>query len=131
MSEYPSFEALREAHVEGRDFDRVIEPRAGASVAVIAPHGGRIEPRTDAIAAALAGDTFSLYCFISHLRAAEANLHITSHRFDDPECLALVGVHSRVVAVHGWANAGEGIVIGGLDQELVDRLVAESRAFGC
>jgi len=128
--EYMSFANLARSHREGRDFHRIIKPINGARVAVIAPHGGRIEPHTDAIATTLAGNEFSLYCFISSLPSHEANLHITSHRFDDSECLSLIEHHEFVVAVHGWARKGEAIAVGGRDADLKSQLAAEARALG-
>lgn len=128
LPEYSSFAALLRHHVEGRDFTRVIEVRNGARVAVVAPHGGKIEPRTDSIAKALAGEEFSLYCFSALLPRSKANLHITSHRFDDPDCLKVVEQCKSVVAVHGWARAGEGILIGGLDTKLGAGLAAIARS---
>jgi len=130
LAEYSCFKALSDARVEGRDFERVVRPIEGARVAVLAPHGGRIEPRTDEIASTLAGEDFGLYCFISRLPTDRANLHIASHRFDDQACLELIEPHPRVVAVHGWSKPGEAVLIGGLDTELGNELVAESRAFG-
>ena len=130
IPEFPNFEALAKAHEEGRDFNRVIRPLKGSKVVVIAPHGGRIEPRTDEVASVLAGQEFSLYAFISLLPTHVANLHITSHRFDDPACLAVVAQHAHVVAVHGWARRGEAILIGGLDTDLASELAAESRILG-
>jgi phage replication-related protein YjqB (UPF0714/DUF867 family) len=128
--EYSSFAELAKSHTEGPDFRRVVKPVAGARVAIIAPHGGRIEPHTDAIATTLAGTEFSLYCFNSRLSKQDANLHVTSHRFDDPVCLALIEQHNRVVAVHGWRKEGEAVLIGGLDLELVAELAIKSRALG-
>ncbi len=128
LPEYPSFAVLLKHHIEGRDFTRVIEVRDGARVAVIAPHGGKIEPRTDGIAKALAGEDFSLYCFSALLPKSKANLHITSHRFDDPDCLKVVEQCKSVVTVHGWAKAGEGILIGGLDAKLRAGLAVVARS---
>ena len=130
IREFPNFEALAKAHVEGRDFNRIIRPVKGSKVAVISPHGGTIEPRTDDIASVLAGEDFSLYAFISHLPTRLANLHITSHRFDDPACLAVVAQHVHVIAVHGCAKQGEAILIGGLDTDLASELATEARTIG-
>ena len=127
IPEYPSFKSLADARVEGRDFIRVVKLISGAKVAVIAPHGGRIEPRTETIASTLAGNDFSLYCFISRLPKDEANLHIASQRFVDPACLELVRLHPYVVAIHGWSRPSESILIGGLDTDLGNKLAAESR----
>jgi phage replication-related protein YjqB (UPF0714/DUF867 family) len=129
-SEYSSFADLAKSHAEARDFHREVKLVEGARAAIIAPHGGRIEPHTDAIAKALAGEEFSLYSFSSRLSTANANLHITSHRFDDPDCVALIGKHEFVVAVHGWAGRGEAILIGGLDAGLASEFAAAARALG-
>lgn len=130
LPEYSSFADLAKSHAEGRDFRRVIKQVSGARIAVIAPHGGRIEPHTDTIATTLAGTEFSLYCFSSRLPTREANLHITSHRFDDLECLRLIEQHEFVVSVHGWARKGEAISVGGLDAALGAQFALEARAFG-
>lgn len=129
-TEYPNFSALTAAHVEGRDYDRCVHFLPGSPFAVIAPHGGRIEPETDTIAREIAGDSFSFYCFRSHLLKRQANLHITSHRFDDPACLNLIAKHRTVITVHGWGADGERVLIGGLDVELITRIAAGVRAAG-
>lgn len=88
----------------------------------MAPHGGRLENHTDTIAESIAGTDFSLYCFRSKLGRDGANLHITSHNFDDPECIELVGRHHSAIAVHGCAEPGELIFLGGRDQTLIGDL---------
>jgi len=60
LDEYPNFAALAAAHKEGGDYDRIVRRRDAAKVIVLAPHGGRIEPRTDSIAEAIAANDFSL-----------------------------------------------------------------------
>ena len=119
LLEYPNFAALAAAEVEGVDFDRVVRPRPGARAAVIAPHGGRIEPRTDDIALAIAGGDFSLYCFCSRRPRGGTSLHITSRNFDDPRCLDLVARHQWVVAIHGCKESGQRILLGGRDAALI------------
>jgi hypothetical protein len=70
-------------------------------VAIIAPHGGKIEPWTSAIATAIAADDYCLYCFEGRKRRENRDLHITSTHFDEPQCLTLVSGCDQVVAVHG------------------------------
>jgi phage replication-related protein YjqB (UPF0714/DUF867 family) len=55
-------------------------------VAIIAPHGGKIEPGTSEIAAAIAGDDYSLYRFQGLRDRPREELHITSAKFDEPTC---------------------------------------------
>ncbi len=120
--DYQSFAELRARHTEGCDFDRTLIQRAGSKFAILAPHGGRLENHTDTIAERIAAEDFSFYCFRSKIGRGAANLHITSHHFDDPDCIALVGRHQCAVAVHGCAEPGERVFLGGRDQTLIETL---------
>lgn len=115
--EYPCFAALIAARQEGRDYDRVIQFQRHAQVAILAPHGGRIEPGTGRIATEIAGDEFSLYCFRSRMPSREANLHITSHNFDDPDCIGPLSRHRHVVKVHGCKADGELVLLGRVQKD--------------
>lgn len=128
--DYQSFAALRARHTEGSDFDRTVLHRAGSKFAILAPHGGRLENHTDTIAEHIAGSDFSLYCFRSRLGRGGANLHITSHRFDDPDCIELVGKHPSSVAIHGCAEPGEMVFLGGRDQSLLADLAGSLQKSG-
>jgi len=118
------------------DYRIVVRPVLGSKLAVVVPHGGGIERGASAIGRALAGDDLNLYLFEGTL--AERNyeaLHLTSHRFDEPECLALVAGCDHVVTVHGFnAQAGvepdPGVVLGGLDEPLKLRIAEALRAAG-
>lgn len=123
-AEFPSFKALSASHVEGRDFVRVRLHRKASDTVIIAPHAGRIEPFTGSIAAAVAGEELSLYAFRSRVSPRVSNLHITSHRFDEPDCVTLVGQHARVVAIHGCKGALARIYIGGRDKALGAKICA-------
>lgn len=128
--EFAGFAALAAAHREGRDYLRRRHFRAHSDVAILAPHGGRIEPHTDQIAADIAGAEFSLYAFRSLVPREVANLHITSHRFDDPDCIVPLAAHPYVVTVHGCRVDGEKALLGGLDQELLAELADAIRHAG-
>ena len=99
---------------------------------MIAPHGGAIERGTSRIAEAIAGEDFNLYLFEGlpprgHFDA----LHLTSHRFDEPECLALIAACEFVVAVHGCEAAPDpGVLLGGLDLALRRRCADALTAAG-
>src|SRR5688572_22846005 len=97
---YTSFQELAATEKLGEDYDIQSRLSDGAGAVVIAPHGGTIEPWTDKIADAIAGDDFSFYCF----RALKKNsrLHIKSHLFDDPTCEELIAAHEHVLSIHGW-----------------------------
>lgn len=122
---YASFAELMRREREGRDFVRTIMDR-GASIAIIAPHGGGLEVGTSEIAAAVAGLDLSLYCFDGIKRRGNEILHLTSVRFDDPSCLDLLGHTRTAVTIHGYSGEDMGIRLGGLDGDLKSALI---RAF--
>jgi len=130
MDTYRCYADLASAEREGIDYEKVIQPVTGAQVAVIAPHGGGIEPGTDTIAAAVAGENFSYYHFRGCKPANNSQLHITSHRFDEPDCVALLACHNWVVAIHGCNDDGEQVFLGGLDTELIADIVSALTAAG-
>jgi phage replication-related protein YjqB (UPF0714/DUF867 family) len=109
----------------GKDYEIVVSPRPASRVAVIAPHGGRIERGTSEIARAIAGDEFNLYLF-EGIRPSKnyTALHLTSRLFDEPECLALIAQCPLVLALHGCGGADERMLLGGLDVTLMNQLAA-------
>jgi phage replication-related protein YjqB (UPF0714/DUF867 family) len=132
VDRYSSFAELAANERDGVDYQIRVENR-GTPIAVIAPHGGRIEPRTSDIAAMIAGDALSFYAFEA-LRVAgkRGTLHITSAKFDEPQALALVGEAQKAVAIHGRADDGDPLTVyvGGLDTALRDEIVATLKAAG-
>lgn len=112
---YATFDALRSAHEEGRDFR--VEWRLGVSgIAVMAPHGGGIEPGTSEVARVLAGLRHSFYHFEGLMRNGNGALHLTSTRFDEPRALALAERAEWIVTVHGCAGDPPVIHLGGLHE---------------
>ena len=128
---YRSFDDLCASEQEGTHF-KVICSWRDSPVTIVAPHGGSIEPGTSLIAAAIAGDSFNLYCFEGLLPREEphARLHITSHRFDEPRCLGVVARSDHVVTVHGMRELTERTLIGGLDETLKQALQDRLRSAG-
>jgi phage replication-related protein YjqB (UPF0714/DUF867 family) len=115
---YPNFEVLSRNETSGIDF-RILLRRSKAAFAIVAPHGGGIEAGTSEIADAIAGEEFSFYAFEGLKRAKNSDLHITSTRFDEPMCLTVVGQSDIIITIHGEASEdGEGVFLGGLDDEL-------------
>ena len=122
---YSSFADLTRFERSGIDYRGTVVRRT-SDIAIIAPHGGAIETRTGDIARAIAGEDFNLYLFEGIKKMGNyAALHITSHRFDDPSCLALIRNCSTVIAVHGCDADDERVLLGGLESVLKLR-VAES-----
>jgi phage replication-related protein YjqB (UPF0714/DUF867 family) len=119
---YPDFETLRRAEPGGFRIDCLRRPSA---IAIIAPHGGKIEPWTSEIAAAIAGSHYNLYRFEGLKRSSNRDLHITSSCFDEPQGLALVLECDWVVAVHGCSGSERVVYLGGLDHALKNTIREE------
>ena len=118
---YGNFAALVARERLGVDYRVVVCPQP-SPVAVIAPHGGGIEPGTSELAAAIAGQEFSLYCFEGRKRTGNEVLHITCTRFDEPTCLTTVAASPVVLVLHGFDEQREIVHIGGLGTQLAGRL---------
>jgi phage replication-related protein YjqB (UPF0714/DUF867 family) len=128
---YMGYADLANAQTEGTDYTVDVRPVASSPVAVIAPHGGRIERSTSDIARALAGEDFNLYLF-EGIRPADnyAALHLTSHRFDEPRCLSLLSKCDHVIAVHGCGGHDQRVLLGGLDGPLKHAIAQTLTAVG-
>src|SRR5262245_15532247 len=116
---YRNFAALAVHEQAGIDYD-VLVRQARPGFAIVAPHGGGIEPGTSEIADAIAAADLSFYTFEGLKASGNADLHITSTRFDEPMCLTLLSHTETVVTIHGEHSSedGEGVFPGGLDDEL-------------
>jgi phage replication-related protein YjqB (UPF0714/DUF867 family) len=120
---YRNFAELARHEKSGIDYN-VLVRRARLEFAIVAPHGGGIEPGTTEIADAIAGAALSFYTFEGLKSKGNGVLHITSTRFDEPMCLALLGQSSVVLTLHGEHSEedGEGVFVGGLDEALGARI---------
>lgn len=116
---YPNFQELSQHETAGVDY-RILLRQATAGFAMVAPHGGGIEPGSSEIADAIAGEESSFYAFEGLKAAGNTDLHITATRFDEPMCLTLIGRSSIVVTIHGEHSEadGPGVFVGGLDETL-------------
>jgi phage replication-related protein YjqB (UPF0714/DUF867 family) len=114
---YSNFAELSLSEVPGIDFGILVR-QARTAFAVVAPHGGGIEPGTSEIADAIAAGEFSFYAFEGLKSSGNADLHITSTRFDEPMCLTVVSRSTVVLTIHGEHSEadGEGVFLGGLDK---------------
>ena len=122
---YPNFATLEQHERSGIDYC-VLVRREEPAFAIVAPHGGGIEPGTSEIADAIARQRWSFYAFDGLKRSGNSVLHITSTCFDEPMCLILLSDTNRVVTIHGEESEddGEGVFVGGLDAELRTRVAA-------
>ena len=129
--QYRNFFDLQQNEVEGQDYR--IRSREGATgIAVVAPHGGRIERGTSQVVEAVAGQEHSFYCFegIKSVLSTNKALHITSNCFDEPGALALVSRAERVMTIHGARGNEEAVYLGGLDLDFRAHVIESCRSAG-
>lgn len=128
--QYRNYVELAANESVGLDFNVIVLPCDTSTIAVIAPHGGMIEPRTSEVARQIAGKEFSLYLFEGIKPRGNSLLHVTSHHFDEPSCLALLSSSDTVIAIHGCAGYEERVLLGGLDTTLKDKIFIALQAEG-
>jgi len=117
MGSYRNYRELRQhARI---DIDYAVEVREGASgLAVLAIHGGGIEPGTGELADAVAGRRHAYYSFRGLMPAGNRTLHLTSHCFDEPRGLTLVERSGTALSIHGCSEADPVVYIGGRHKAL-------------
>jgi len=120
---YSSFVELQDHETLDEDYTLSFRD-AGSRVTIIAPHGGKIEPRTSDLVRRIAGEDYNFYCFEGIKEKDNACLHITSHRFDEPGAIKLVSKSELVVAVHACTGTAGLVHIGGLNKKL-GRMIAK------
>ena len=129
---YSKFADLEKNEKKGIDY-RIEAIDRKSPAAIFAPHGGHIEPGTSQIAAAIAGDTLSLYRF-EGLKSGRphGDLHITSHQFDEPQGCKIAEGSTAVIAIHGRADGKDASTVwmGGLDQRLRIEIERELKEAG-
>lgn len=129
---YSSFEELAAFEEEGVHYQIRYKTRKGSAFAIVAPHGGTIEPGTSEIARELADDSFTWYLFESKRPYDDdyISLHITSHLFDEPQCIELIKTHQWVVTIHGCHDDEELVFLGGLEKRLISSVGRALDSFG-
>ena len=131
LDKYASFADLQAGETLDEDYSINLRERPHARALIIAPHGGSIEIGTSELATLIAGEEHSLFTFDGHKpRGRNRDLHITSHNFDHPDCVALAARHSVILAVHGCKGESSQIFVGGLDEDLGELLTERLAAAG-
>ena len=124
-NEFPNFAALKAAKIENIDYRIVIRRGARTGNAIVmAPHGGKIEPRTSLITETIAGGDLDMYCFEGLMPESNRELHITSRNFDEASALDLLRTKSTVVTIHGRQDREDPstVYLGGKDAALVSEI---------
>jgi len=129
MDTYRGYDELQAHEVEGRDF-RVEVREGGQRLALVAIHGGGIEPGTADIADGVAGNDYACYCFKGIKPTGNRVLHLTANRFDEPRAVALTARVDTLVTIHGCRGDRPTVYVGGLDAGLALRIVETLRRAG-
>ena len=122
---YPNFKSLSGAQKKGRDFEIRVK-KTKSRIAIIAPHGGGIEPGTSEIAKSIAGEDFTYYSFEGiKNKDNKKYLHITSTNFDEPGCVEMCKNSDIVLAIHGTKDKDEIAYVGGRHEGLKQKIINE------
>jgi len=127
--QYTTFTALSQAETASQDYEINAHVRS-SGIAVIAIHGGNLQPGTTQIAKAVAGNIHSFYSFVSLKPEIDQTLYIPSTQFDEATALDIVGRAQTVLSIHGCQGETEFIKVGGLDRDGLERIKTELAAAG-
>lgn len=129
MDKYDNFATLQHNEREGEDY-AIVCRQCDSPIAIMAPHGGGIEPGTMDIADALAGSEYTFYAFKGIKKKGNGVLHLSSNRFDEPIGLRIAEHAAFVISVHGARDKGRMVLIGGRNRELKAALLHGLQAAG-
>ena len=126
---YNSFAELVRHEEVNKDY-RISISNVGSPITIIAPHGGKIEPRTSDLTKMIAKRNYNYYCFEGLKKNNNTSLHITSHRFDDPNAIKILSSSKIVVSIHACTGNEGFVYLGGRDNELQKKILKELQANG-
>lgn len=113
---YASYTALAKKEIKGKDYEVTVRDNK-SDTTIMAIHGGYINPHTSEIAKAIAGKTFNLYLFEGLSNDPNKNLHISSHRFNDPQVLQLAQFSEKCLSIQGYKGQIDKVCVGGNDPQ--------------
>ncbi len=117
MDKYKKFSELKKHEEKGKDY--IIQYRyVDSEIAVMAPHGGGIEPGTTDLADEIAGKDFLFYSFSGIKSRGNSVLHLSSTSFDEPAALEMAGKAVTAITLHGCRDRDDIIYAGGKNLEL-------------
>ncbi|WP_285765787.1 poly-gamma-glutamate hydrolase family protein [Peribacillus sp. SI8-4] len=123
---YTSFAELTKN--EQKCIDYCIRPyHRNPAIAILAIHGGNIEPGTSEIALAL-GEKLgaSTYSFEGLKRRGNSILHIKSDLFDEPAGVSMAANAQTALTIHGHRNDEDSFIYMGGRNEIFKNLIKQS-----
>jgi phage replication-related protein YjqB (UPF0714/DUF867 family) len=127
---YKSFYQLKVRQDRNVDY-RISYHNGPSSTAVIAIHGGSIEPGTCQLAkeaAKRAGADW--YTFEGIKKSNNSILHVTSSRFNEPIGKSLVAKSRKTLSIHGCTGSSKITYVGGRDKQLAAQVRSKLKAAG-
>jgi len=98
--------------------DKIITRSTTSEVAVIAIHGGEMEPGTSELADEIAGSNYNFYTYYGNSVAK----HITATLYNEPIGRNLVESSMRTLSIHGCDGVDKFTYVGGLDKGLAEKV---------
>ena len=129
IGNYTNFGELVQNEKADEDYT-ILYREVDSQVAIIAPHGGGIEPGTIDIADAIAGCDFTFYAFKGLKKSGNYILHINSNTFDEASGLRAAQNALVAISIHGSHDPMEIVHIGGKNQELKQEILRALRSAG-
>lgn len=126
---YANYGELSAAKVQGTDY-KIASRNTASDLAIVAIHGGMIEPGTSELADAIAGSAYKFYGFYGTMKSDNFSLHITSTNFDEPIARSLVHNSKRTLSIHGYSSSDKITYVSGLDKVMVNKVKASLKAAG-
>jgi phage replication-related protein YjqB (UPF0714/DUF867 family) len=129
VDQYRSFEELAGRERESVDYQVRVHARH-SSVAVFAPHGGKIEPGTSELAEYIAGEDFSFYALEGLRSGNNGRLSLPLDRFDEPECAKLLGRCGLAIVIQAIPGKNREVNLAGGNAVLREQLAGVLSAAG-
>lgn len=129
MSAYQSFAELVLNTVKDQDY-RLDVHQPSQEMAIVAIHGGGIEPPTGELAAAIAGQEYSRYIFQALRASGNAQMRIPMTRYDEMRLRALLQHSQAAVALDGVPGVDQTVHLGGRNRLLREKLIESLQAAG-
>ena len=120
---------IKKNEKEDEDYT-ILYREVNSKIAIMAPHGGGIEPGTVDIADLLAGNDYTFYAFKGLKKAGNKILHINSNTFDEALGLKTSQNALITISIHGSKNKKEMVHIGGKNHELKQKIRHALRTAG-
>jgi phage replication-related protein YjqB (UPF0714/DUF867 family) len=115
--------------VKGVDYEVIVVDRS-ADVTISAIHGGSIEPLTEALARAIAGEQHNLYALQGLDPSASQELRVPAGRFDDMRLKTLLKRSQVAISIDGVASQEQVIHLGGKNRRLKRLIETQLGAVG-